>query len=49
MVPAAPAITELMLHQKNATEESIYDRCYRIRNLKTQVLKHFDSMHALFS
>ena len=37
MVPGAPAITELMLYMKNASEESVFDRSYSIRNSETQV------------
>ena len=37
MVPGAPAITELMLGVKNASDESVYDRSYSIRNNKSQV------------
>ena len=37
MVPGAPAMTELMLHMKNASDESVYDRSYCIRNNQTQV------------
>eukprot|EP00093_Oithona_nana_P014634 14634.XXX_2847_4006_1 [CDS] Oithona nana genome sequencing. len=37
MAPAAPVMTEAILQKRNASDESIYDRCYRIRSNNNQV------------
>ena len=37
MAPAAPVMTEAILQKRNASDDSIYDRCYRIRNNTNQV------------
>ena len=37
MGPLAPVMTEAILQKRNATEESVYDRCYRIRNNRNQL------------
>ncbi len=36
-VVAGPTMTEAMLRSKNATDDSIWDRCYRLRQNKGQV------------
>ena len=35
LVPLSPVMTEMAI--RNATEDAIYDRSFRIRNNKTQV------------
>ena len=37
LAPAAPVMTEAILRSKNASDESIYDRSYRIRANQNQV------------